>query len=49
MDDVDLIGIDRRVVKEAYAFLLMEKTRIGLAIKSTKTKYMIAGRDRGRC
>lgn len=46
--DIDLIGIDRKAVEEAYATLKRKAVRIGLTTNSTKTKYMITGRDRGR-
>lgn len=47
-DELDLILINRRAVEDAYAPLKKETARIGLTIKSAKTKYTIAGRDRGR-
>ena len=47
-DDIDIIGIGRRAVEEAYTSLKSETARIGLTINSTKTKYMVAGRDSGR-
>jgi sorting nexin-29 len=47
-DDIDIIGIDRRAVEEAFVPLKKETARIGLTINSTKTKYMVAGRDKGR-
>lgn len=46
-DDIDIIGIDRRAVEEAFTPFKRETARIGLTISSTKTKYMIAGRQRG--
>ena len=47
-DDIDIIGIGCRAVEEAYTSLKSETARIGLTINSTKTKYMVAGRDSGR-
>lgn len=47
-DDINIIGIDRSAVVEAFDPLKKETMRIGLTISSTKTKYIIAGRDRGR-
>lgn len=47
-DDIDLIGIDRRAVKKAYAPLKSKTGRIDLLNSSIKKKYMIAVGDRGR-
>lgn len=51
-NDIDLIIIDRREMEKALAHLKMKTTRIGLtkimSLTWTKTKYMSAGRDRGR-
>lgn len=46
-DDIDIIGIDRRAVEEAFRPLKREAARLGLIINSAKTKYMVAGRERG--
>lgn len=47
-EGVDLIPIDSRAVEEAFVPLKRETARIGLTVNYVKTKYMIAGRDRGR-
>ena len=46
-DDIDIIGINRRAVEEASGPFRREAARIGLIINSTKTKYMVTGRERG--
>jgi hypothetical protein len=46
-DDIDIIGIDRRAVEEAFGPFKREAARLGLIINSAKTKYMVAGRERG--
>ena len=46
-DDIDIIGINRRAVEEAFGPLRREAARLGLYINSAKTKYMVAGRVRG--
>ncbi|XP_058465398.1 uncharacterized protein LOC131438975 [Malaya genurostris] len=46
-DDIDINGVDRRAVKEAFVPFKKESARIWLTINSTKTKYMVAGRERG--
>ena len=46
-DDIDIIGINRRAVEEAFLPFKREAARIGLTINSAKTKYMVAGRERG--
>lgn len=45
--DIDLIGHDHRSVDEAFVPLKRETASIGLTINCTKTKYMVADRDRG--
>ena len=45
--DIDIIGINRRAVEEVFGPLRREAARIGLIINSAKTKYMVAGRERG--
>lgn len=46
-DDIDIIGVDRRAVEEAFVPFKRETERIGLIINSVKTKYLVAGRERG--
>ena len=46
-DDIDIFGINRRAVEEAFLPFKREAARIGLTINSAKTKYMVAGRERG--
>ena len=46
-DDIDIIGVNRKAMEEAYSSLKREAARIGLIINSAKTKYMVAGRERG--
>ena len=46
-DDIDTIGINGRVVEEAFEPFKRETANIGLTINATKTKYMVAGRSRG--
>ena len=46
-DDIDIIGIDRRAVEEAFRPFKREAARLGLTINTAKTKYMVAGRERG--
>ena len=45
-DDIDIIGINRRAVEEAFRPFKREAAKIGLTINSAKTKYMVAGRER---
>ena len=45
-DDIDIIGVNRRAVEEAYSSLKKETARSGLIINSAKTKYMVAGSKR---
>lgn len=46
-DDIDIIGIDRRSVEEAFVPFKREAAKIGLTINTAKTKYLVAGRARG--
>lgn len=43
-----LIGIDREAVQKALVPLTKKTMTLGLTIKSTWMKYMIAGKDRSR-
>ncbi|XP_052561917.1 uncharacterized protein LOC128092322 [Culex pipiens pallens] len=47
VDDIDIIGIDRRSVEEAFVPFKREAAKIGLTINTAKTKYLVAGRARG--
>ena len=44
---IDIVGINRRAVEEAFVPFKRESARIGFIINSAKTKYMVAGRERG--
>ncbi|XP_039430630.1 dynein axonemal heavy chain 8 [Culex pipiens pallens] len=46
-DAIDIIGIDRRSVEEAFVPFKREAAKIGLTINTAKTKYLVAGRARG--
>ena len=46
-DDIDIIGVNRRAVEEAFTALKREAARIGHTINTAKTKYMVGGRERG--
>ncbi|XP_062709021.1 uncharacterized protein LOC134288373 [Aedes albopictus] len=45
-DDIDIIGIDRRAVEEAFIPFTRETARIGLMISTTETKYKVVGGQR---
>ena len=46
-DDIDIIGINRKAVEEAFVPFKREAARLGLVPNSAKTKYMVAGKERG--
>lgn len=47
-DDINIIGIDRSSVDEAFVSRKRETVRTDLTVNSTKPKYMVAGRYSGR-
>ena len=47
VDDIDIIGINRKAMEEAFVPFKREAARLGLVINSAKTKYMVADRERG--
>ncbi|XP_055634001.1 uncharacterized protein LOC129774310 [Toxorhynchites rutilus septentrionalis] len=46
-DDIDITGIDRRAVEKAFRPFKREAARLGLITNFAKTKYMVAGTERG--
>nr|XP_014283061.1 uncharacterized protein LOC106685086 [Halyomorpha halys] len=46
-DDIDIIGKSKAVVEEAFHVLDDAARKLGLVINANKTRYMIAGQERG--